>query len=189
MPQTARLYVFFGMIACGKSTLAELWATRKKLAYFNSDVLRKKLAGLAPSARQQESVDGGIYTAEFTQKTYTALLDAAEMELRQGRGVVLDGSYQSLKERERVRQLARRYGVGVYFIQCVCPEDLMKERMEKRALDPEAVSDGRWEIYLKQKERFEPPRELSEREFFVLETRDTPENLLIDLEKMFARIL
>ncbi len=181
------LFVFFGMIASGKSTLAEAWAKRNNIAYYNSDVLRKKLAGLSPAASQKESVDQGIYSPGFTAKTYLALLAAADQELQKDRGVVLDGSYQSRQEREKVRQLAKKHGVDVYFIMCVCPETIMKARMEKRALDPAAVSDGRWEIYLKQKERFEAPAELSPAELIVLTTDNTPENLLTDLEEKFAR--
>jgi hypothetical protein len=189
MQPQGKLFVFFGMIASGKSTLAEAWAEKSRLTWYNTDRLRKELAGLAPASRQREAVDQGIYSKDFSRKTYTALLDAAETELRKGRGVVLDGSYQSRHERQRVRELARRLAVGVYFIQCICPENLLKERMEKRALDPGAVSDGRWEIYLKQKERFEPPVELPDSELLVINTGDTPENLLLGLTKKFERII
>lgn len=181
------LFVFFGLIAGGKSTIAEAWANKNNIAYYNSDVLRKKLAGLSPSAGQKEAVGQGIYSPGFTAKTYLALLAAADQELHKDRGVVLDGSYQSRQDREKIRQLAKKHGVAVYFIMCVCPETIMKARMEKRALDPTAVSDGRWEIYQKQKERFEAPDELSPAELIVLKTENSPENLLTELEKKFAR--
>lgn len=166
----AAIYVFFGFIATGKSTLARTWAETHGLAYFNSDVVRKELAGLAPTARQAEAPDQGIYTREFSAKTYRALLAGAEAEVRAGRGVVLDASYHRREERQRVRELARRHAFPVYFILCTCPEPLLKERLAGRARDPAAVSDGRWEIYLRQKEKFEPPTELNPGELVELET-------------------
>jgi len=39
-------YVFFGMVATGKSYLAKAWAERLGGLYLNSDVVRKELAGL-----------------------------------------------------------------------------------------------------------------------------------------------
>lgn len=164
------LFIFFGLIATGKSTIAQAFAESRDLAYYNSDVVRKELAGLSPQAHQRETADQGIYTSEFTAKTYTALLERAEHDLAQGRGVVLDASYQRQTDRKQVRMLAQRLGVRLYCILCVCPEEEMKRRMAKRALDPLAVSDGRWEIYLKQKERFEAPTELSPDQLITLST-------------------
>jgi len=164
------LFIFFGLIATGKSTVAQAFAESRDLAYYNSDVVRKELAGLSPQAHQRETTDQGIYTSEFTAKTYAALLERAELDLAQGQGVVLDASYQRKADRDQVRMLAQRLGVRLYCILCVCPEEEMKRRMAKRALDPQAVSDGRWEIYLKQKERFEAPTELTPDQLITLST-------------------
>ncbi len=177
MPQP-ELFVFFGLIATGKSTLAQAWASRNGLGYHNSDVVRKELAGLAPTASQRDSVDQGIYRREFTEKTYAALLARARQDLLAGRGTVLDASYQNRADREAVRTLARSLGVRVYFILCVCPEEEMKRRMAERALDPSAVSDGRWEIYLQQKERFQAPAELPEGTIFTVSTAPAVDAIL-----------
>ena len=181
------LFIFFGLIATGKSTVAQAWADRQGLRYYNSDVVRKELAGLAPQSHQRETADQGIYTGEFTAKTYAALLERAEQDLSQGRGrgVVLDASYQRKSDRDEVRMLAQRLGVRLYCILCVCPEEEMKRRMAQRALDPQAVSDGRWEIYLKQKERFEAPTELAPDQLITLST-DLPVQAV--LEQLAAQL-
>lgn len=179
------LFIFFGLIATGKSTVAQAWAERRILRYYNSDVVRKELAGLSPQTHQRETADQGIYTSEFTAKTYAALLERAEQDLAQGRGVVLDASYQKKADRDQVRMLAQRLGVRLYYILCVCPEKEMKRRMAKRALDPQAVSDGRWEIYLKQKERFEAPAELAPDQLITLST-DLPVEAV--LEQLSAQL-
>ena len=180
MPQP-ELFIFFGLIATGKSTVAQAWAERRNLHYYNSDVVRKELSGLTPQTRQSETANQGIYSSEFTAKTYAALLERAGHDLTQGQGVVLDASYQRKADRDQVRMLAQRLGVRLYCVLCVCPEEEMKRRMAERALDPQAVSDGRWEIYLKQKERFEPPTELSPDQLITLSTDLPVETVLAQL--------
>lgn len=79
------VYVFFGMIATGKSTISQAWAWQKQLRCYNSDWVRKEMAGINPTESQRESVDTGIYTKEFSQKTYKILLERAEARIKQGR--------------------------------------------------------------------------------------------------------
>ena len=188
MPKTPpRLYIFFGLIASGKSTLAAAWSARQGALYLNSDRVRKELAGFDPVAPQRESFASGIYTPEFSRRTYDALLAGAREALRQGREVALDGSYQSRAERGRVLALASELAADCRFILCRCPEALLKDRMAERQRDPAAVSDGRWEIYLKQKERFEAADELAAPGLIVIDT-DAPVAALLDLlaEKLAA---
>lgn len=154
------LVVFFGMIATGKSYLASAWADHYGLPYYNSDRVRKALAEIPPETGQQEEVDQGIYSPEFSRRTYDALLEHADNHFREDRQacVVLDGSYQSFQERELLRAHFKDQ-VRLVFVHCFCAEEVVRERLEIRADDPDAVSDGNWEIYLSQKKRFQPVRE------------------------------
>ena len=179
--KTPVLYVFFGMIATGKSTISQAWAWHKQVRCYNSDWVRKELAGINPTESQRETVDAGIYTREFSQKTYRTLHERAEARLQQGDSVILDASYQYALDRQNVRDLAKRLNSQVYFILCQCPEDVMKQRMDLREKDPSAVSDGRWEIYMKQKKRFEPPGELLTSELITIDTQTPLEELLDEL--------
>ena len=174
-------YVFFGMIATGKSTIAQVWAKHKNLRCYNSDWVRKELVGINPTESRRESADTGIYTKEFSQKTYATLLKKAEEKLKQGGAVILDASYQYAHDRQEIRKLAKAMNCQVYFIFCQCPEAEMKLRMALREKDPSAVSDGRWEIYLQQKKRFELPDELSDSELIILDTSASVEKLLDEL--------
>ncbi|MDH5297949.1 MAG: ATP-binding protein [Desulfobulbaceae bacterium] len=182
------LFAFFGLIASGKSTLGQAFAEKNRFAYHNSDVVRKELAGAEGAAGRSAEFDGGIYSAEFTEQTYSALLSRAESDLAAGKSVVLDASYQSPHERDRVRKLAERLAVPLYFVLCICPEEEMKRRMEQRARDPLAVSDGRWEIYLEQKERYRPPAELAPGTLLTIETMGPVASLVTRLEEMLASV-
>jgi uncharacterized protein len=186
--KTPVLYVFFGLIATGKSTLAMAWARHEKLSYFNSDTVRKELAGLNPRDSQRNSIDSGIYTKDFSRKTYHALKGKAEKLLLQGESVILDASYQYAGDRQNLRILAKNLNCRVCFILCQCSESEMKRRMKEREQDPAAVSDGRWEIYLKQKDRFEPPDELTASELIIINTQAPLAELLGVLEKKTAII-
>ncbi len=180
------IFAFFGLIASGKSTLAQAFAGQHGLRYHNSDVVRKELAGDEAACGRGAGFAQGIYTREFTEKTYSALLERGEQDLTRGDSVVLDASYQDPHERDRVRKLAERLAVPLYFVLCICPEEEMKHRMELRARDPHAVSDGRWEIYLKQKERYRPPAELPAGTLLTIETLGTVEALVRRLDEMLA---
>ncbi len=174
-----RIYVFFGRIASGKSTLAQKFAEHYGLPYYNTDRMRKELAGLDPTTRCEAGVNQGIYTRDFSRRTYQAMLDRARDDLQAGRpAVVLDGSYSERAEREQVLALAASQGAAAVFILCTCAEDEVKRRLAKRARDPQAVSDGRWEIYQAQKATFEPPDELRDRGLIKIET-DAPVTVLL----------
>lgn len=180
------LFVFFGLIATGKSTLAAAWAEYLHIPYFNSDRVRKELAGLTGETSRQVGFDQGIYASDFSRRTYTALLEQAAAHLQQGVSVVLDASYQAKEERQRLRDLASRMAGRISFILCTCPETEMKRRMAERGRDPAAVSDGRWEIYREQKKRFEPPDEISASELIIIDTRAPVAQLLKRLQDLLA---
>jgi uncharacterized protein len=175
------LLVFFGMIATGKSFLAAAFARRCGCSYYNSDVVRKELAGLAPDSRQIMGVGAGIYSSEFSRRTYDALLARAlnNLEQEKYKCVILDGSYQSHHERQRLCEAAGKQ-CRLLFIYCHCPETILRKRLEKRLKNPRAISDGRWEIYLQQKKRFEMPDEINPEQLFTLNT-DKPLPVLLRL--------
>jgi uncharacterized protein len=178
------LLVFWGMIATGKSYLASAWAERYGLPYYNSDRVRKELAGIAPQRSQKEGVDQGIYTPAFSRRTYDALLDYADKHFRENPQscVVLDGSYQSEKERVLLRDRFSGH-VRILFVHCYCSEAVVKKRLRQRAMDFRAISDGRWEIYLAQKKRFQPVTTLEQKEVIGLDTDAPLEQLLRQLEQ------
>jgi uncharacterized protein len=180
----SRIVVFFGLIASGKSTLAELFARQQDLPYYNTDRVRKELAGLAAAERRPDGFQQGIYTSEFSRRTYQALLDRAAADIRAGRaGVVLDGSYHRRAERDGVRGLAAELEIPCTFVLCQCGDEEVKRRLAERARDPQAVSDGRWEIYLTQKERFEAPAEVPAADLITMNTEAPVADLLEQLAR------
>ena len=64
----------------------------------------------------------------------------------------------------------------------------MRERMEQRQHDPLAVSDGRWDVYLQQKARFEMPSELRPEQLLTIDTSLTLDALLILLDEWVVKV-
>ncbi len=178
------LYVFMGLIASGKSTLAMKWAEQQQLAYFNSDVVRKELAGQFTGSGAE--FGQGIYTPEFSRRTYDELMVRAATELNQDRSLVLDGSYHSRDERQRLLSFCAEHGCACSFILCFCSPEETRRRLDVRAQDPDAVSDGTWEIFQHQQQVFDYPDELSSHHFIALETCHPPDQLLAELKTRFS---
>ena len=175
-----KVVVFCGLIASGKSFVAKAWAQKHLFPYCNTDVVRRELAATKACKPTAEGFMEGKYAPACTRLTYDALLDFADKALDDPAVtcVVLDGSYQAQAEREILLQRLE-HRARIVFVLCSCAEEVVKQRLARRALDPAAVSEGNWQIYLRQKEVFEYPEELSVRQFIRLET-DNALNLLLE---------
>ena len=175
--------VFFGMTATGKSYVARAWAERWHNPYLNSDLVRKELAGRLSVSREKSAINDGIYSPAFTRLTYDELLRRAEQVLLKDEtsGVVLDASYQSHLERDFVRSRFMPE-CRVIFVHCTCSDEVVRKRLDLRANDPQAVSDGNVQVFLEQKKNFEMPRELEPELLVTLETDKDLSELLQDLQ-------
>jgi len=179
---TEKVVVFFGLSGSGKSYLASRWAARRGYSYYNSDEVRKDLAGEEPSSRHHVPFNEGLYSVEMTRRTYREMLDRALASSAGAdvEGVVLDGAFGSVEQRQAVID---RFGgrAQIFFILCSCPESVSRKRFELRSQDEQAVSDGRWEIFVQQREKFEPPDELTPQQIKYIDTEAEPEKLLQEL--------
>jgi predicted kinase len=150
------IVVVFGLMGSGKSSRSRALAASLNWPVIHSDAVRKHLAGLKPTDRVPVEFGQGIYGEDFSTRTYDEMLRQAETHLAAGRNVILDGSYKRAQERARVRQVAREHGAQVVFVCCECPPAVARERLGIRLTDPEAISDGRVELFADQARDFDP---------------------------------
>jgi predicted kinase len=148
--------VIFGLMATGKTTLARALGQVLEMPVIESDRVRKILAGMAPTTPAPEAFGEGIYTEDFSARTYTEMRRLAAEHLAAGSSVILDGSYKRAGERQLVRQLAREHGAKPLFVYCECPPAEARRRLGLRLADPQAFSDGRLELFEAQKKDFDP---------------------------------
>lgn len=154
------LLITCGLSATGKSTLAQALAGRLGAEVASSDIVRKRLAGLEPAERRLEPFGAGIYGPEFTERTYAALLDMARGWLERGRPVVLDATYLRRAHRREVRRLAEAMGAQFACVYLTADDALVRRRIDKRLREGASPSDAGWSVYVRQKRRFQRPKEV-----------------------------
>jgi hypothetical protein len=159
-----------GVIASGKSSVAQALSASIDAPVIDADRTRKQLAGVGPDTPLRDGAFAGHYTAEATEQVYAELLRRAEVVLRSGRPVILDASFRRAAHREAARALARRLGVPFRFGHCQAPLPVLRARLTRRA-EGRSVSDGRQEILEDFVASWEPCEELDAAEWVALDTR------------------
>lgn len=163
------LLITCGLVATGKTMLAQALGEAAGISVVSSDLVRKELAGLAPRERRFEPFGKGIYSSRFTQRTYKALLERAGLALAEGRSVIIDATFAQRHHRQRARELAQAMGARFLCLECRAEEDVIRHRLEERLRAGRDASDARWEIYEAQRQTFEPVRELPPDEHMVVD--------------------
>lgn len=141
-----------GLPGTGKSTLSRDLAERAGFRVIRSDVVRKELAGQAGKA--PASFGEGIYSAEWTERTYAECARRAEGLLFEGRRVAVDASFSREAHRRGFLELALSLGVPAICFLCRVEPAIARARLAGRRHD---VSDADWTVYKEAAERWEPP--------------------------------
>jgi aminoglycoside phosphotransferase family enzyme/predicted kinase len=140
--------VVCGPAASGKSTLAAELARRTGRAVIAADVVRKRLAGLAPTERARAE----HYTPEMSRRTYRELGLLAAAEARHD-GVIVDATFRHRADRDAFHAAL---GDAPLFVECVVPPAVLAERAVHRLSDPERISDATAPLALGQLRGWEP---------------------------------
>jgi uncharacterized protein len=160
-PRRPALLLVGGLPGSGKSTLARNLASAAKFRVISSDRVRKELAGHPPEEDLSADFGAGIYTEEWTDRTYAACLDAAREGLFSGERIMVDATFSSDGRRLEFLEAARRMGVRSGFLTCTAKPARVRARLARRAEgdDEPQVSDADWAVYSAMAERWEVPLE------------------------------
>jgi aminoglycoside phosphotransferase family enzyme/predicted kinase len=130
-----RLVALGGLSGTGKSTVAQALAGRFPRApgarLLRSDVMRKRLAGIAPEQR----LPPDSYTPAAAKRVYAALEEEAETALAAGFSVVLDAAFLRAEERAAAEARAGAAGVPFTGLWLEAPRDVLVRRIEARRGD------------------------------------------------------
>jgi len=140
------LLVVCGRVGTGKSTVAQQLSEQTGFVSFNSDVIRKRLAGILPTIHVEAEYGSGSYSQEFSQRTYATLLAQAEEELGTGRGVIVDATCKQREDRRAFLELGQRQQVPVLFLECRTSLAEVERRLRERERRGDSVSDATWEL-------------------------------------------
>ena len=174
------LVVVTGPSGSGKSVLAGTLAARLGAVLLSTDMLRRELYN---TGRQGDDLDTGIYTAEARERVYAEITSQAERYLAAGRSVVVDGTYLEKHQRAPLLRLAGRR--RLLLVECRADDAVVRQRQEQRRQESWTTSEGRYEVYEAQKQRFEPPDELPAARRLVL---DTTQPLASQIEAVLAKL-
>lgn len=122
-----------GLPGSGKSTLSGALADRLGVTLLSSDRLRKELAGIPAEVSAATGYGEGLYTPEWTAKTYTALLDRASALLSSGESVVLDATWSDAEQRDAALRMAERVSADLVALHCQVPDAVSAARLRTRA--------------------------------------------------------
>jgi aminoglycoside phosphotransferase family enzyme/predicted kinase len=153
------VWVVCGMIASGKSTVANALADALQIKVLHSDVVRKKLFDRQVFESQEEEFGEGMYSQDATSLTYGKLLLLAQEEIEQGRSVILDATFSREDQRREMLRLVEDRDADIVFVECRCREAVIRKRLRNRSKSP-AISDARLRHLEEFKSRYEAPDEI-----------------------------
>ena len=157
-----------GLIASGKSTVADDLGRALGAPVVSSDRTRKHLYGV--DALQSLGEVPGAYSTDANERVQGAMVAAAEAVLESGRPVILDATHRSASARHAARALAARQDVPFLFLECQVPLEVLRARLERRRAEGRSESDAGPELLERFVSLWEPPSELPAGERLVLDT-------------------
>lgn len=165
--RTRSLVIVSGLSGSGKSVLAGVLAARLGAVLLSTDALRRELFD---ERGKGAPIDSGVYAEGARGQVYEALTQQANGLLRESRPIVIDGTFIERRQREPLVTLAREHRSPLLVVVCTAPEPVVRERQQRREGEYWTTSEGRWEVYLAQKARYEPPDEVKANERVVIDT-------------------
>lgn len=127
-----RLVMVGGLPGSGKSTIAAALSAHTGWPVLRSDETRKRLAGVAAETSMAADYGAGIYTPEWSDATYRALLAEAEMLLERGRSVIVDASWTEIGHRNDATAIAMATASDVVPLICEAPVEVTDARLDAR---------------------------------------------------------
>ncbi len=177
------MVIMSGLVASGKSTVARAVARDISAPVVLSDHARDALLGLHRAEELSSSEWEHAFSPELHDEVYNEVFRRSRLALQSGRPVVVDGCFGSNQLRTNIRGLALECGVPFLFVECHCPEDVIRERLRQRA-DRAGIETNTWiEISDGFKDKWECVEVLPEMEHMVVDTSKPLEDTIALLRK------
>jgi uncharacterized protein len=125
------LLIMHGASGSGKSFLSERLSGQLGAVRMRSDLERKRLAKSQPDAARAGFMQG-IYTPEFTSRTYARLLECAQRCLQAGVSVIVDAAFLNGEDRRVFGEMAAQQEAQFVIVSCEADKPVLAERIETR---------------------------------------------------------
>ena len=130
----------------------------------------------------------GIYSEEFTRRTYAALIEHARTHLERGQGVIIDATFRHPAERREIMEIALRAGFPLLFVECRAASHLVLRRLRERETSSGEVSDADAGVYLRQHDDFVALDEIPQACRVVVNTAHSLARTIDEIEAALARV-
>ena len=127
------LIIMHGLSGSGKTKLSQLLLEALGAIRIRSDVERKRLHNLPAAARTSSAIDAGMYAAAANTATYERLRELARSVLIGGFTAIVDATFLSKAQRERVRSLAVELRTPFAIAHAEAGETTLRQRIARRA--------------------------------------------------------
>lgn len=151
-----RMVITHGLSGSGKTTFSQQLVMQLEMISLRSDIERKRLAGLDALAKSGSGMESGIYTRDFSHRTYEHLAGLAEKLLQAGWSVLIDATFIARWQRELFRQLAERCNVPLHILDFDLPEEILRQRVYARSAEGRDASEADVSVLEQQLKTHEP---------------------------------
>lgn len=151
------LFATSGISGSGKTTVAARVVSACGAIRIRSDIERKRLAGMAATARpRDEAAVRSLYAPEMTARVYERLARLAEGMLAAGWSVVVDACCTARTQRDSLAAVARRCHVPLVWLEFDVPAEFVLARVAARQAAGTDASDASVEVVRSQLATREP---------------------------------
>jgi predicted kinase len=120
-----------GVSGSGKTWISERLMAALPAIRVRSDLLRKRLFGLAESQQSGSAVGEGIYLSSADDDVYAGMRRRAEPVLGERHIVILDATFLHHEQRAKAIQLAHEFGARLVFVKATAPQDELRRRIRQ----------------------------------------------------------
>jgi len=173
--------IFFGVPGTGKSSLAKEFSD--KFVIIRSDEIRKEISGIKKTEHVYAGYGEGIYTSDFTMKTYETMINRMLEYVGSNKRVILDATFIKRWQRHKVVETCYKKGLNPFFVYCVTNEEILKKRIKERQTKGDDISDAHEEILLRQLREFEAPIEIPSFRIMKIDTSQGKEKIVSMLKE------
>lgn len=175
------LILLRGPSGAGKSVLASAIAPWLGAEVVRSDLVRKELAGLAPTDRLDAAGNEALYSSDMSAKTYAAVLERGLDAIRRGRAAILDATYLRRDARDAVRDAAAEIGAPFVIVDVLCDDDEIRDRLIEREAEGLDPSDAGVAVYEAQLAEANPIADEEQPHAVTWRSGDPPEIGVLDI--------
>lgn len=175
-----------GLAGSGKSEVAKKLVALLKLrgelvVHYSTDSIRHKLY---PEVAVSDAEMGRDFTSDELKRVYNTLYFVAEEVLSvQDAHVVVEGTFRTLEQRQKLREIASRVESGFILVWIKADESVVLTRLEARLAEKKGAGP---EAYLSAKAQYEEPTEAEDP--IAIENNGSLESLSGPLSKVVEQL-